>query len=310
MLHLNILKNYNFYNTTELLESYKNVTFEYFKELHQIIMSTITTINLKIAGNVNKNLVQNLHNIIKNNIQIAPKFFSFHISNETTNIDSSPYVISYYQKSELTNEIDNAIIVDYKFDRNMTNYANVFMQCLYNIGMIYLRFNYSNGYGVTIYRYDDSVIIYEQGRYREVTQMEDDINKVFQGMLSGEIQCENYKDIVDSLEIAKIENNATREKTYEGLVSDFFYEGEFIYYDDEVEEEVYYPDNFNDFMKILSPVFTEPKRYSILIARSDISDVDYQKMVENRKNYKNYIINSSIAVEHTEDICYMKNKDN
>ena len=299
-----------FYNTTELLESYKNVTFEYFKELHQIIMSTITTINLKIAGNVNKNLVQNLHNIIKNNIQIAPKFFSFHISNETTNIDSSPYVISYYQKSELTNEIDNAIIVDYKFDRNMTNYANVFMQCLYNIGMIYLRFNYSNAYGVSIYRYEDSVIIYEQGRYREVTQMEDDINKVFQGMLSGEIQCENYKDIVDSLEIAKIENNATREKTYEGLVSDFFYEGEFIYYDDEVEEEVYYPDNFNDFMKILSPVFTEPKRYSILIARSDISDFDYQKMVENRKNYKNYILNSSIAVEHTEDICYMKNKDN
>ena len=35
-------------------------------------------------------------------------------------------------------------------------------------------------------------------------------------MLSGEIQCENYKDIVDSLDIAKIENNATREKTYEG----------------------------------------------------------------------------------------------
>ena len=62
----------------------------------------------------------------------------------------------------------------------MTNYANVFMQCLYNIGMIYLRFNYSNGYGVSIYRYEDSVIIYEQGRYREVTQMEDDINKVFQ----------------------------------------------------------------------------------------------------------------------------------
>ena len=113
------------------------------------------------------------------------------------------------------------------------------------------------------------------------------------------------------MEIEKIENNATREKTYESLVSDFFYEGqdEFLY-DDEVEEEVYYPDNFNDFMKILSPVFTEPKRYSILIARSDISDADYQKMVENRKNYKNYILNSSIVVEHTEDICYLKNKDN
>ena len=187
------------------------------------------------------------------------------------------------------------------------------MDCLYNIGMIYLRFNYSNGYGVSIYRYEDSVIIYEQGRYREVTQMEDDINKVFQGMLNGEFQCENYKDIVDSLEIEKIENNATTEKTYEGLVTNFFYEDELMYDDivEEVEEEVYYPDNFNDFMKILSPVFTEPKIYSILIARSDISDSDYQKMVENRKkNNKNYILNSSIVIEHTEDIHYLKSKDN
>ena len=78
-------------------------------------------------------MVQNLHNIIKNNIPIAPKFFSFHISNETTNIDSSPYVINFYQRSELTNEIDNAIIVDYKFDRNMSKYVDVFMDCLYNI---------------------------------------------------------------------------------------------------------------------------------------------------------------------------------
>ena len=176
--------------------------------------------------------------------------------------------------------------------------------------MIYLRFNYSNSYGIYILNFQDRIRIYEQGRYKDPTQMNDDINRVIQGMINGNITCENYRDIVDSfIEMKKM--NISREKTYDSLVVDFFYDNEFIEEEENEEEEVKYPDKFTDFMKLLSPIFTEPKRFSILIARSDISDGDFKELVENRKNNeKKYILNESIIIEHTEDIYYMKTKGN
>ena len=113
------------------------------------------------------------------------------------------------------------------------------------------------------------------------------------------------------MEILLKKTNTPREKTYDSLVVDFFYENEFIEEEENEEEEVKYPDKFTDFMKLLSPIFTEPKRFSILIARSDISDENFNELVENRKNNeKKYILNESIMIEHTEDIYYMKTKGN
>jgi len=58
-------------------------------------------------------------------------------------------------------------------------------------------------------------------------------------------------------------------------------------------------------MKEISPVFLEPKRYTMLIARKDLSDEDYEEMVKNRINTAKYIINENITIEHTKKIDYL-----
>ena len=174
------------YNITEEIEKIKNFTFEDFKNLHNNMLK-ITSSLLKIAGNIDKNLVKKLHDIIKNNIPLSQKFFSFFQSNEIENLESSSYVVNYYQKCELTNEIDNAIVVDFKVAQKYDKYIYILTQCLYNIGMIYLRFNYSNSYGVSVFQTENGIRIYEQGRYKDPTQMNDDINRVIQGMINGNI---------------------------------------------------------------------------------------------------------------------------
>ena len=41
------------------------------------------------------------------------------------------------------------------------------------------------------------------------------------------------------------------------------------------------PDNFIGLMKELSPIFTYPQRYAVLLGRSDLSDEDFEKIVQN-----------------------------
>ena len=53
--------------------------------------------------------------------------------------------------------------------------------CLENIGMINLRFNYSNAYRPKFEIYNNNIYIYEQGKFKEIPQMEDDINEVLLG---------------------------------------------------------------------------------------------------------------------------------
>ena len=163
--------------------------------------------------------------------------------------------------------------------------------------------------------------------------MEYEINEVIKGMLNGTIQCENYKDIVESYKIKEVRYY---EKVYENSYADFFYgdygeeemeekdqkeeeehmeeeeeqeqeqkEGE----QGEKEEEVKYPDTFKEFIDELSPIFTNPQKITVLMARSDMPDVDFKKMVENRnKTNEEYYLNSSITIVHTDDIYYMKNR--
>ena len=179
----------------------------------------------------------------------------------------------------------------------------VFTGCLQNIAMIYLRFNYSNAYTPRVLNFYDYIGIYEQGRYKEVTDMEEDIDKVIYGMMNNTIQCENYKEIVDSY---KITADIKHEKSYDTLVSRFFYEYDFEDRRSE-EKEISFPKNFKDFMKFLSPIFTRPKRIAVLMARSDMSDEDFEEMVENKKMNTNekYILNNSIIIENTDNIYYL-----
>ena len=131
----------------------------------------------------------------------------------------------------------------------------------------------------------------------------EDINEVLLGMLNGTFQCENYKDIVESY---KIKSKRKKEKTFDSLVNNFFYEEEEL--KTNFEEEKKMPDNFIGLMKELSPIFTYPQRYAVLLGRSDLSDEDFEKIVQNNMKKKEYIFNSSIIVEHTENFYYMKNR--
>ena len=285
----------------EYLEMLNNATLEDLKNYHNLYFNNESSISLKVAGNINKSIVQNLHDIIKENIQITPQ--KFNIYKETEIKEELPFVINYYQKSNLSHNINNAVIIRYKYDEKYEKYMDVFIGCLNNIAHIYLRFNYSNSYSPAVFS-GQNIEIYESGRYKEVTQMEEDINEVLLGMLNGSFQCENYKDIVESY---KIKSNKKKEKTFENLVNSFFYEYEEEVFQSKLEEEEIFPDNFNDLMRILSPIFTYPQRYAVLMGRSDLSDEDFEKMVQNKMEKTEYLLNASIIVNHTKDINYMKN---
>ena len=291
------------YNNNQIIESLKNETFDNIKELHKILFNSITSTKLKIAGNINLDLVQNVHNIIKDNIKLITNSHNFKIFKTNKLKEESPFIINYYEKSNLVYNIENAIMVVYKFDQKYSKYKDIFLECFLNTGFIYLRFNYSNTYGLSAYYSSDYLYIYEHGRYKEVTEMEDDINKFIKGMLDGSIQCENYKDIIESYNI-KME--IKEEKTYDRLVNSFFYGS----YPQQtiIDENIVLPDTFSELIKEISPIFTYPRRYTILLSRSDMPDKDFKNLVEKRTEIREYIINPNIKIEHTQDIYYMKNR--
>jgi len=289
-------------NISESIHQLDSIKFEDFKKIYKEIFNNIHSIILKIVGNIDKNLVQNIHNIIKDNLKIQKQNIKSSKIRKLASNTPSTFVYNFYQKSNTS--IDNSVLVIYNIDKKYSKYINVLQGCLLKIGMTSLRFNYTNAYSPSIMVLPDRINIYEQGRYKEISQMEDDINEVILGMINGNIQCENYGDIIKSY---KLKSNNKKEKTYKTLFRDYI-NGKFD--NKEKPDDVKYPENFTQLMEEIAPIFTEPQRYTILIGRKDISDEDFKKMVENRKNSANYIINKAIKIEHTEKIDYLKNKNN
>ena len=168
--------------------------------------------------------------------------------------------------------------------------------------MLILRFKYSNAYTPQIYIDNNYLYIYEQGKYKEVTEMEDDINTVLSEMMSGKLKCENFDDIIDSYYINRY---TKKERTPDNLFNDF------------IEEEsvnktllkgLFNKYSYTKFIGKISNTFINPQRFSILVARSDISDEDFKKMVEKRKKITQYFLNKNITIEHTDKIDYLKNR--
>lgn len=285
-------------NNYEIIIQYiNNIKFDQIKKNHILLINNINSVLFKIAGNINQTLVESIHNYLKENIIINK---NNSISSKTRKLDSNlPYVINYYQKSNMTNEDDNGILVIYQYEQKYQNYMEIFSKCLHNVVMPFLRFKYSNAYNPRVILEGGALYIYEQGRYRDVTQMEDDINKVLLGMINGTIQCENYNDIIESY---KLKANETKEKTSEYLFNNFINKKKV----NNIElKDVIYHNTLSELMKEISPVFLEPKRYTMLIARKDLSDEDYEEMVKNRINTAKYIINENITIEHTKKIDYL-----
>ena len=59
-------------------------------------------------------------------------------------------------------------------------------------------------------------------------------------------------------------------------------------------------------MKKLSPIFTEPKRYTILVSRYQLSDDVFTKMIKKRKETAKYILNENIRIIYTDNIEFLK----
>ena len=57
-------------NIESFIEKIDNINFGFFKNIYSFIFNKITSINLKIAGNINLNLVQELYNYLKMKIKI------------------------------------------------------------------------------------------------------------------------------------------------------------------------------------------------------------------------------------------------
>ncbi len=135
-------------------------------------------------------------------------------------------------------------------------------------------------------------IIYEQGLYKEVDSMEDDINRVLLDVVEGRIDVQNFKEIYESYNL-NIE--AKKEKNMDNLFDDFISEEENknSYLNNEAV-----PKSFSELVEIIKPILINPTRLSILIARNTLSDEDYKAMLLKRSQINEYILNKTISITH------------
>ena len=280
-----------------IIDNIKKTEYETFKNFHTELLKSIYLIKFNIAGNINKDLVQNIHNHIKENINIHN-----HIK-ENIDItatppkkvqafkDEEPVVLNYYLKSKI-NEPENGIIVLYIIPNNYLEYFKLFNKCFLNIAYNYLRFQYTGAYTPSVIFEGNLFMIMEQGLYKEVDSMEDDINKVLLDVIEGRIDIHNYKEIVESY---NLNIKAKKEKTFENLFDDFISEDEApnTYLNDETM-----PKSFSELVEIVKPIFINPTRISLLIARNTLSDAVYEAMLQKRSQIKEYILNKNISITH------------
>ena len=284
-------------NIDAIITLLETIEYNNFKNFHDSIIQNIKKIDFKIAGNINKELVEKINNYIKSKIIIEKRRF---LSTPTEQDDNSYFVKNYYQKSTM-DDPQNGIVVGYKYPKNLELYFTVFAQCFQVIALRYLRFNYTNAYTPKVLIQDNYFLINEQGLFKEVDQMEDDINKVlYDTIINKNIDPLNFKEIMESY-ISK--EKAKEEKNLDNLFNKFVNGAT----EEKVEEEsntenISIPKDFSELIDKISDCFINPKRYTILIARNTLSDNDFNAMYKRRKQINNYSLNSNIKITHTNNI--------
>jgi hypothetical protein len=264
------------------------------------MMANLKKIYLDIVGNINKELVEGIHNHIKEKIKLSNKITL--MNKPLFKENDSPEVINYYQKSTM-NFPENGIIVAYKIPDYLANYTDVFNACFQSIALNYLRFNYTNGYTpISTVQYDYFIII-EQGLFKEVDQMEDDINKVLLDLIEGKINLSSYNDIKQSY---LYKGEVKKEKNMDYFFDKFLEEHDKTEKEEsntlKLNDEIKIPETFKELVDIMAPMFTQPKRTTILIARNTLSDADFDKMYQRRSQIKEYLLNKTISIVHTQEI--------
>ena len=306
-------------NIKKIINSYENINYDYFINLYKKILFSINSITLKIAGNLDLDLVNTINNFIKkdlpinikscedineNNAELINKNIN---NNQQENTKEQNYIIDYYQKSEMKRELDGAIFVIYRFKEKLNDYMHIFKGCMDAITRVNLRLKYMHSYHPNIFVENNFFMIFEQGRYKEPNEMEEEIDQLLLDIIEGKIVCENYNDIVKSF---KTKQETIIEKNPDNLFNEFI-TGTFTN-DENVNAylEGEFPDKFEDLIKEISSVFTEPKRYTILVFRSDISDKYYEKIIKKKKKVNVYILNKSVGIFNTDNISILRPKIN
>ena len=287
-----LLQNKEEVNYDQIIDNIEQTDYTTFKNFYNKFLENFSKVNFKIVGNINETLVQNIHNHIKEKIIIAD---SFTFKMEKLKVDES-YVKNYYLKSTL-NEPENGIVVAYIIPQDKIKYITIFQECLQKIAFKYLRFNYTNAYTPLISMEENILRIFEQGLYKEVDKMEDDIDSVLLDIIEGKIEIENqnYNLIVNSY--FNTNDEVEKEKTLDNLFQDFITRNETqnTFLNDED-----FPKNFSKLVEMVKPVLINPQRISLLIARNTLSDTDYENMYNNRiGQFTKYKLNNNIIINYT-----------
>ena len=283
----------------EVMNLFKSYYNEYF-------IKSIDYIDFKIAGNINKELVQNIHNSIKTKLP-SVQHNNFILKQPKLINDNESYIINYYQKSEKIDEPDNAILVMYQYESKYARILQILASCFKMEAIPLLRFNFSNAYSPGISFDDGYFFLFEQGEYKEVDGMEDDINQVFYMLVNGELKCPNYDNIVKSF---SLKNNGKVDRDDNYLFDKFKKMASLNENKKELNQDnIEIPKTFEELVEIVSPIFIKPKRFTFLVVRPGISDEDFQKLISKRKENYKYKPNEAIVVEHTDDIAYWVNRN-
>ena len=65
-----------------------------------------------------------------------------------------------------------------------------------------------------------------------------------------------------------------------------------------INEETKIPETFKELVDIMAPMFTQPKRSTILIARNTLTKKEYNAMIRKRSQIKEYVLNKNITISH------------
>ena len=290
-------------NEIKMSSQSDNIEYNNFLDYHSKIYNNIKSIDFLIAGNIDKNLVQNIHNSIKRKIKINNRenIISNKVPLLNNNNEESTYVKNFYLKSTY-DDPRNGIIVGYKVPEEYDIYFKIFASCLIIPSFEYLRFNRTNAYTPSIIYdkiYDNKLfLIYEAGVTKEVDVMEDDINNFLLDIIEGKIKSSNYERIRESY---LVNQEIKIEKTFDTLFDQFINDikGFPSSQPEENKNKLDIPKTFEELVEKVSPVLIKPKRTTLLLARKNMSDDDFNKMVEKKKkNIQKYPLNKDISIEN------------
>ena len=286
-------------SSEKIFKDFKNIYNEGF-------LNSIKLITLTMAGNIDKTLVESIHNKTRDNFPI-PVENKFLLNQPKLKInENDSYIINYYEKSPKLDVPDNSILVKYKFPHKYHDLMVALSSCMNMVAVPLLRFNFSNAYSPKISIDDNDFLnIQERGKYKEIDGMEDDINKIIYEMIRGNLACPNYVNIVKSL---VMEEKKKVDKTLENLFEIFLkelYPENFKNLKD--EQLLPIPGTFEELIQEVSTIFINPKRFTFLVVRPSISDKDFASLIEKRKDNYKYELNETINIVHTDNITYWIN---